>query len=91
MREPWGNGIVNLYVQLADNADLGEVSLKIRDEQLRHLKPLSAKTKPALFLQPMSKWHLYSQFKDGKKYRWQNTICVAVWYCRGVCTAAGLY
>jgi putative ABC transport system permease protein len=66
MREPWGNGIINLYVQLADNADLGEVSLKIRDEQLRHLKPLSAKTKPALFLQPMSKWHLYSEFKDGK-------------------------
>jgi len=22
--------------------------------------------KPTLFLQPMSKWHLYSQFKDGK-------------------------
>jgi len=66
MNEPWGPGIVNLYVQLADNADLGEVSLKIRDEKLRHLKPLSAKTKPALFLQPMSKWHLYSEFKDGK-------------------------
>ena len=66
MRDPWGNGIVNLYVQLADNANLEKVSLKIRDEQLRHLKPLSAKTKPALFLQPMSKWHLYSQFKDGK-------------------------
>ena len=66
MRDPWGNGIVNLYVQLADNADLEKVSLKIRDEQLRHLKPLSAKTKPALFLQPMNKWHLYSQFKDGK-------------------------
>lgn len=66
MRDPWGNGIVNLYVQLADNAALEKVSLKIRDEQLRHLKPLSAKTKPALFLQPMSKWHLYSQFKDGK-------------------------
>ena len=66
MREPWGNGIVNLYVQLADNANLEKVSLKIRDEQLRHLKPLSAKTKPALFLQPMSKWHLYSAFKDGK-------------------------
>ena len=66
MREPWGPGIVNLYVQLADNADPGKVSLKIRDEKLRHLKPLSAKTKPALFLQPMSKWHLYSEFKDGK-------------------------
>ncbi|QEC74809.1 FtsX-like permease family protein [Mucilaginibacter ginsenosidivorax] len=66
MREPWGPGIVNLYVQLADNADIGKVSLKIRDEMLRHLKPLSAKTKPALFLQPMSKWHLYREFKDGK-------------------------
>ncbi|MDB5134573.1 MAG: ABC-type antimicrobial peptide transport system, permease component [Mucilaginibacter sp.] len=66
MREPWGPGIVNLYVQLADNADLEKVSLKIRDERLRHLKPVSARAKPALFLQPMSKWHLYSQFKDGK-------------------------
>ena len=66
MREPWGPGIVNLYVQLADNADLDQVSLKIRDEMLRHLKPVSAKAKPALFLQPMSKWHLYSDFKNGK-------------------------
>jgi putative ABC transport system permease protein len=66
MREPWGPGIVNLYVQLADNADLDKVSLKIRDEMLRHLKPVSARAKPALFLQPMSKWHLYSEFKDGK-------------------------
>jgi putative ABC transport system permease protein len=66
MREPWGPGIVNLYVQLADNADLEKVSLKIRDERARHLKSVLAKTKPVLFLQPMSKWHLYSEFKDGK-------------------------
>jgi putative ABC transport system permease protein len=66
MRDPWGPGIVNLYVQLANNVDLEKVSLKIRDVMQRHLKPLSAKTQPALFLQPMSKWHLYSEFKDGK-------------------------
>jgi putative ABC transport system permease protein len=66
MREPWGPGKVNLYVQLADNADPEKLSLKIRDESLRHLKPISAKVKPALFLQPMSKWHLYNEFKDGK-------------------------
>jgi putative ABC transport system permease protein len=66
MREPWGPGKVNLYVQLADNADPEKLSLKIRDESLRHLKPISAKAKPALFLQPMSKWHLYNEFKDGK-------------------------
>lgn len=66
MIEPWGPGKVDLYVQLAGNADPGKVSLKIRDELLRHLKPASAKTRPALFLQPMSEWHLYSEFKDGK-------------------------
>jgi len=66
MRDPWGNGIVSLYVQLADNADLEKISLKIRDATLRHLKPGSAKEKPAFFLQPMRKWHLYSEFKDGK-------------------------
>ncbi len=66
MIDPWGPGIVNLYVQLAPNADLDKVSLKIRDEMLRHLKPVAASVKQALFLQPMSKWHLYSEFKDGK-------------------------
>lgn len=66
MREPWGNGIVNLYVQLANNVGLGEVSLKIKNESLQHLKPVTASAKPAFFLQPMSKWHLYSEFKDGK-------------------------
>jgi ABC-type antimicrobial peptide transport system permease subunit/AraC-like DNA-binding protein len=66
MSEPWGPGIVNLYVQLAHNADLDKVSLKIRDEMLRHLKPVAASAKQALMLQPMSKWHLYSEFKDGK-------------------------
>ncbi len=66
MREPWGPGNVNLYVQLTQNANLDKVSLKIRDELLRHLKPVAASANPALFLQPMSKWHLYSEFKDGK-------------------------
>ena len=64
--QPWGPEIADLYVQLADHADLGEVSLKIRDEKLRRLKQIAAKTKPTLFLQPMSKWHLYREFKDGK-------------------------
>lgn len=66
MMDPWGPGIVNLYVQLAGNADPDKVSLKIRDARLRHVKPAAASAKPTLFLQPMSKWHLYSAFKDGK-------------------------
>jgi len=66
MKEPWRPNFVSLYVQLADNADLDKVSLKIRDEKLRHVNAFLAKKKPALFLEPMSKWHLYSEFKDGR-------------------------
>ncbi|HVW14434.1 MAG TPA: ABC transporter permease [Mucilaginibacter sp.] len=66
MKEPWRPNFVSLYVQLADNADLDKVSLKIRDEKLRHVSAALAKKKPALFLEPMNKWHLYTEFKDGK-------------------------
>ncbi|MBS1533154.1 MAG: ABC transporter permease [Bacteroidetes bacterium] len=66
MKEPWRPNFVSLYVQLADNADLDKVSLKIRDEKLRHVSAFLAKKKPALFLYPISKWHLYSEFKEGK-------------------------
>ncbi|HWD86612.1 MAG TPA: FtsX-like permease family protein [Mucilaginibacter sp.] len=66
MKEPWRPNFVTLYVQLADHADLDKVSLKIRDEKLRHVSAFLAKKKPALFLEPMSKWHLYTEFKDGK-------------------------
>jgi putative ABC transport system permease protein len=65
MNEPWRPNFVSLYVQLTDNADIDKVSLKIRDEKLRHVSAFLAKKKPALFLFPMSKWHLYDEFKDG--------------------------
>jgi len=65
MKEPWRPNFVTLYGQLADNADLAAVSLKIRDEKLRHVNAFLAKKKPALFLFPMSKWHLSNEFKDG--------------------------
>lgn len=65
MTEPWRPNFVSLYVQLADNANIDNVSLKIRDVKLHHVSTQLAKKKPALFLQPMSKWHLYDEFKNG--------------------------
>ena len=65
MKEPWRPNFVNIYVQLADAADFQKVSLKIKDEKLRHVSGQVAKKKPALFLHPMSKWHLYDEFKNG--------------------------
>jgi len=66
MTEPWRPNFVNLYVQMADHADMASVSLKIRDVKLHHVNERLAKKKPALFLQPMNQWHLYDEFKDGK-------------------------
>jgi ABC-type antimicrobial peptide transport system permease subunit len=66
MREPWRPNFCTLYVQMADNADMAATSLKIRDVKLHKVSAVLAKKKPALFLQGMSKWHLYGEFKDGK-------------------------
>lgn len=66
MKEPWRPNFCTLYVQMADNADMVSVSLKIKDVKLRNVNAVLAKKKPALFLQPMNKWHLYDEFKDGK-------------------------
>jgi ABC-type antimicrobial peptide transport system permease subunit len=65
MKEPWRPNFVNIYVQLTDAADFQKVSLKIRDEKMRHLSGQVAKKKPVLFLHPMNKWHLYDEFKNG--------------------------
>ncbi|MCF0053232.1 ABC transporter permease [Dyadobacter sp. LJ53] len=60
----WGNHSFQFYAQVADHADIEKVSLKIRDVELPHA---SSKTeKPQYFLHPMSRWHLYSDFKNGK-------------------------
>ncbi|WP_426668902.1 ABC transporter permease [Mucilaginibacter sp. McL0603] len=61
----WGNNSLFLYVQLADNADMAKVSAKIKDIKLSKMSKEDIKFNPIIFLQPMSKWHLYSEFKNG--------------------------
>jgi ABC-type antimicrobial peptide transport system permease subunit len=65
MGEPWRPNFATTYVELADNADFARVSAVIRDSKLKHVNPQLATKKPAVFLFPMSRWHLYSEFKDG--------------------------
>jgi len=61
----WGDNSLFVYVQLADNADMAEVSAKIHDIKLNKIDKEDRKFNPIAFLQPMSKWHLYSEFKNG--------------------------
>jgi putative ABC transport system permease protein len=65
MEDPWRPNFTKLFVQLNDQADINKVSAKIKDAKLKKVNPQLAKKKPALFLQPMSKLHLYSEFKNG--------------------------
>jgi len=61
----WGNNGWQVYVQLADNVDMEKASAKIKNAILDKADNGDQRFKPALFLHPMSKWHLYSEFKDG--------------------------
>jgi putative ABC transport system permease protein len=63
--DPWRCNCYFSYVQLNDNADIAKVSAKIKDIKLDKVDKSELKQKPAVFLQPMSKWHLYSEFKNG--------------------------
>ncbi|MBS1488084.1 MAG: ABC transporter permease [Bacteroidetes bacterium] len=67
MDDPWGSNFTQTFVQLAEGADLEKVSAKIINVKLNKLKDEeNRKYKPEVFLHPMSKWHLYAEFKNGK-------------------------
>ena len=61
----WVNNWLEVYVQLADNVDMGTASMAIKDAKLINVGQDLAKFKPELFLHPMSKWRLYSDFENG--------------------------
>jgi putative ABC transport system permease protein len=63
-RTSWGSNSYQCYVELADHADVRAASVKIRDAKAKHRDP-NDPYKPALFLQPMADWHLYSDFENG--------------------------
>jgi ABC-type antimicrobial peptide transport system permease subunit len=62
---PWRNNSFQAFVQLADHADMDKVSVQIKDLKSRRVSKADAEFKPEVFLHPMSKWHLYSEFKNG--------------------------
>jgi len=63
----WGWDAMEVLVQLADNADIDRASARIRDIKMNKVKDTKdlAVYNPVLFLHPMSRWHLYSEFRNG--------------------------
>lgn len=65
-RVDWGNSWFQIYVQIADNANMQQVSTIIKDVKFNNIDPDFAKiTKPELFLHPMGDWYLHSKFENG--------------------------
>lgn len=65
MKRPWDSNFTQCFALLADNVDAKELSAKIRDVKLKNVSEQERKFKAAIFLHPMSKWHLYADFKNG--------------------------
>src|SRR5450432_931214 len=64
--DPWRSNMFQAFAQVADHSDIQKVSEKIRDVKIRMVQPDDALHKPVVFLHSMSKWHLFSEFKNGK-------------------------
>ncbi len=66
MNEPWGSNFSQTFAQIADNVDMDKASAKIKNVKLDNVGKDEKKYEWAVFLQPMSKWNLHNEFKNGK-------------------------
>jgi putative ABC transport system permease protein len=65
----WRNTLITL-VELQPNSTFESASAKIADLKFNNLPREEAlKENPKLFIQPMSRWHLYSEWENGKEVR----------------------
>ncbi len=58
----WDIRSMKIFVELNEQADIDRVNARIKAIVQEHVKD----GKEEIFLHPMSKWHLYSEFKNGK-------------------------
>ncbi|MDW3647191.1 MAG: FtsX-like permease family protein [Bacteroidia bacterium] len=65
MENPWGSNFTQTFAQLTEQADVAYVSTLLKDIKLNRVSEGGKKFKPEVFLLPMSRWHLYSNFENG--------------------------
>src|SRR5688572_6786135 len=61
--DSWGNNSIMTFVQLKTDVSIHNVSENIKDITKRHS---DGKEDHEVFLHPLSQWHLYSDFENGK-------------------------
>ena len=65
-RTDWGQNGYQLFVEIADNQDKLKISKEIKNAKHGNISREEANTLiPEIFLQPMSRWYLHSDFTNG--------------------------
>lgn len=65
----WNNPLVT-FVQLQPNVTFESASAKIQDIKFNHLpREQALNINPKLFIHPMSRWHLHSEWENGQEVR----------------------
>ena len=65
MEDPWDSNFTRTFAMISAEGDMEKVSAKIKDVKLNKVRDEGRRYHPAVFLHPMAKWHLYSDFKNG--------------------------
>jgi hypothetical protein len=61
----WGNNSFQLFAQIAENTRFETVNRRIENVKLDQVPADEKKFKAAIFLHPMSDWHLRSNWENG--------------------------
>ncbi len=61
----WGNSSFLMYVQLQPNTTFERASARIKNAMQDNVEAVDKKFNIQTFLNPMSRWHLYSEWKNG--------------------------
>ncbi|GAA4795163.1 ABC transporter permease [Olivibacter ginsenosidimutans] len=65
MEKPWGSNFSQTYVQLTEQGDMDNISQKIKTIKSDNVGKEEKQARWVVFLQPMRKWNLYNEFRDG--------------------------
>ncbi len=62
----WGNNAFQCFVELHPQAEVAQVSAKVGNVIMARIDERGRIPKPQVFIHPMSRWHLYSDFREGQ-------------------------
>lgn len=63
----WGNNSFQLFAQIQQNTEFENINKRIKNVKLENVPADEKKFKAAIFLHPMSDWHLRSNWENGIK------------------------